>query len=53
MLRFGTWNSMGARGRAAGLSARVADFRMAVPRPPMASTLPAGTSYRQQRLTVS
>lgn len=42
----GTWNSMGARGRAAGLSARVADFRMAVPRPPMASTLPAGTTCR-------
>lgn len=38
-----TWNSIGARGRAAGLEDKVADLRMAVPRPPTATMLPAGT----------
>ena len=39
-----TWNSIGARGQAAGEVHSVALFRMAVSKPPMASTLPAGTS---------
>lgn len=43
-----TWKSMGAKGRAAGLSVSVADFRMAVASPPIASTLPAGTSCSKQ-----
>ena len=34
---------MGARGRQAGEEVIVADLSMAVPRPPMAITLPAGT----------
>ena len=34
---------MGARGRQAGEEVMVADLRIAVPRPPMAMTLPAGT----------
>ena len=38
-----TWNSMGAKGLQAGVDASVADLRIAVPRPPMAITLPAGT----------
>ncbi len=39
-----TWNSMGANGHAAGELHSVALFRMAVSKPPMARTLPAGTS---------
>jgi len=39
-----TWNSMGASGQAAGELHSVALFRMAVSKPPIASTLPAGTS---------
>ena len=38
-----TWKSMGARGRQAGVDVTVADLRIAVPKPPMAMTLPAGT----------
>ncbi len=34
---------MGARGRQAGEEVMVADLSIAVPRPPMAITLPAGT----------
>lgn len=34
---------MGARGRQAREEVMVADLRMAVPSPPMATTLPAGT----------
>ena len=38
-----TWKVMGANGRASGVLDRVALFKMAESRPPMASTLPAGT----------
>ena len=34
---------MGASGLQDGVDVMVADLRMAVPRPPMAMTLPAGT----------
>eukprot|EP00983_Pelagomonas_calceolata_P039155 1137061-Pelagomonas_calceolata.AAC.2 len=39
-----TWKIMGAKGLAIGVLERVALFRMAASRPPMASTLPAGTA---------
>ena len=39
-----TWKIIGAKGRAMGVSERVALFKMAASRPPRASTLPAGTA---------
>lgn len=36
-----TWKSIGARGLATGVELSVADFRMAVSKPPMATTFPA------------